>query len=551
MSRQSLKEKIITALGSLTDPLKIATLKSDRASNSRLNKCQYWLRRGADAGLDINSLVTRALNSYNDTNERRALTRRSLFVNYKRMQVHGCFTEDNLENLRHGAAAVITRGRFIGQKLEVDHIVPAALVPALAKEFANLSYQAFRTNRTKSDRVGKPQVRALRVFAKHGLVPESAVTRLEAVVGRALSVRAARAILPGTIAQLASMPASVGHGPAASDPQLIIQRVEELVHRIRDWEPRADSAIHFAMLVQTQTREHLSRTDAWLAQARSRASEDEEAIRRLESEIENWHTRGEKQMSAAEQGLTKAKAAAQKVRQTLNYWRGQLNYSIDWRRRAIDREEKCRDKVARAEDSLNRARSSLATAEERLERARNQTRVVGRDREGRAIREPIDTTRYEDRVREAEERVSRCEDFLGRAERQLAEATDDRHAAEARVEACERAVEFATDAESVATQGIEAAQLAINAVERASEEHVRLNKNNTEATSALKRERDAVGEMAVSVAAAHTDEAEAMTRLLRAQSDHVDSRERSALGCLEISWRLEQLRAFDGPMVSI
>jgi hypothetical protein len=548
VSRLSLTEKIVTVLGSLTDPVKIATLKGDRISNSRLNKCQYWMRRGAEAGLDLDKLVTRALNTYNDTKERRALTRRSLFVNYRRMQVYGCFTKDNLEQLRHGGAAVITVGRFAGQKLEVDHVVPSALVPALSNEFANLSYQPFRTNRSKSDQVGPSQARAVRIFAKHGLVPETAVARMQAVIDRAVSVRSARVILPGTVTQLTSIPTSAGLGPPASDPQLIIHRVEELVHRIRDWEPRADSALQIATLVQMQTREHLTRTDACLGQAKSRVNEDEEAIRRLEAEIENWHTRGQKQMRAAEQGLAKAQAASQEIRRTLNYWSGQLNYSIEWRRRAIEWEEKCRDKVTHAEDSLSRARASLATAEERLERARNQTKVVGRDSDGRSIREPIDTTRHESRVREAEERVSRCEDYLERAEQQLAEAIEDRHAAEARVNSCERAVEFATNAEGTVAQGIEAAQLAINAVERASEEHARLNKTNAEATGAAKREQDAVTQMSGSVASAHTDESEATSRFLFAQKNHGEARERSALGCLEITWRLEQLRAFDSPV---
>jgi hypothetical protein len=38
------------ALSSLTDPAKLATLKSERAANPRLQKCVYWLAYAEEQG---------------------------------------------------------------------------------------------------------------------------------------------------------------------------------------------------------------------------------------------------------------------------------------------------------------------------------------------------------------------------------------------------------------------------------------------------------------------------------------------------------------------
>jgi hypothetical protein len=51
------QDAAVTALTSLTDPAKLATLQSDRAANPRLLKCVYWLNdyksRGNDPSVAI------------------------------------------------------------------------------------------------------------------------------------------------------------------------------------------------------------------------------------------------------------------------------------------------------------------------------------------------------------------------------------------------------------------------------------------------------------------------------------------------------------------
>jgi hypothetical protein len=36
-------QNLVTALASLTDPAKLATLKGERAANPRMQRCVYWL----------------------------------------------------------------------------------------------------------------------------------------------------------------------------------------------------------------------------------------------------------------------------------------------------------------------------------------------------------------------------------------------------------------------------------------------------------------------------------------------------------------------------
>ena len=43
-------QNLVTALASLTDPAKLATLKGERAANPRLQKCVYWLAYAEEQG---------------------------------------------------------------------------------------------------------------------------------------------------------------------------------------------------------------------------------------------------------------------------------------------------------------------------------------------------------------------------------------------------------------------------------------------------------------------------------------------------------------------
>ncbi len=538
--------KIVIALSSQINPAKIATLKNDNASNIRLNKCAYWMHKATLHGLDLGQLITQAMMRYEDTDKRRAITKCSLLKNYKRMVRFGCFSDENLPQLRRGNSATITKGTYTGQKMEVDHVVPKSLMPTLAKDFANLCYQPHRINREKSDAVARAQLRTVKIFARHGIVPYSTIERMQQLQG--LSVRAARVFMPGAVAHLKSVPPLLGFGAGGTDPRIIIASVRQLIDRIGDWEPRADSALSTADLMQRHTAEHLKRTQALLGQAHARAEEDATAARRLETELANMHSRGASEMSRAEKSMDNANGMSRRARQTSQHWKREENFAGAWQRRAQYRENKARNEVERAEEALGRAQSALAHAETQLERARERTRVVGRDSDGKAIREPIDTTPYENKVAAAQERVERCEERLGRANDELDKATTERQASEARVDACNQAVKLANDAETASASALQSAHIAMSAVERASEEHARARYFTELAGKAARRAQAAVATIAKHTAAAATFESNAVTSMHAAQTHHASSRQRSTLGCMEMSWRMEQLRAFDRPI---
>ncbi len=497
-------------------------------------------------GLDAGELITQAMARYEDTENHRLITKFALLKNHRRMVRFGCFSDESLPQLRRGNSATITKGAYSGQKMEVDHVVPKSLMPTLAKDFANLCYQPRSINRVKSDAVARAQLRAVKIFARHGIVPHSTVDRMQQLQG--LSVRAARAAMPGAVAHLQAVPALSGFAAGATDPRVIIVSLGQLIERIADWEPRADSALSIADLIQLQSAEHLKRTQALLGQVQSRADDDVNATQRLETELANMHSRGAKVMSRAEQGMEGANEMRRRSKGVSHHWSREYKFAEGWQRRAEQREDKAREQLDKAQDALNRAENALSNAEAALERARHRTRRAGRDSEGKTIYEPIDTTPYENRVSEIEDRVQRCETRLRTAQDWLHQATRERQAAEDRVGACAQAVQLANEAETAAASAMQSAQIAMTAIERASEEHARAA-SLTEQAGKVAR----IALAAVSVFAKHTTqaagfEADALTNLQASQNLHASSRQRSTLGCMEMSWRVEQLRAFDGPI---
>ncbi len=545
MSRPITSETIVTAIASLTDPAKIATLVGIDACNPRLNKAAYWMHQANVLGLDLNQLIREATSRYDDTEQHRNLVLKSLVKNNRQMVRLGCYTLENLDLLRNGNSATIILGPYVGQKVEVDHVVPKSLIPALAKDFANLRFEPFRINRMKWDRIRHSELRAIRIFAACGLVPSSAVEMVRELADEGLSVRTARSKMPGHAAHLATLPPSAGFGSGATDPQMILARVAQLIERVRDWEPRADSALFTAALIQRHTAEHVARTEALLRQAQSRAEDDVAAARGLEAELSNWFSLGAKNMERAKQCVGYATSVGNRARQASQRWKREVNFANSWQRRAQAWEQNANYEVVRAEEALRRAESALSHAKEALERARNRTRRTGRDSDGKPIYEPIDTTKFENAVSNARERVERCEARLEKANDELQRATAAREAAEARLAACTHAVKLARDAEDAASAALKFARNAMAAVDRASEEHGRADYLTNQARNAASNADQFVIEMAKRSAVAAAHECDAVNALRTGQYHHAAARQQTTLGCMEISWRLEQLRAFD------
>lgn len=155
----------VTAVASLIDPTKLATLHSARAANPRVLKCVYWLSEARDRGLMPKTVIDEAQKLNLSAEQSRApLVEAALLRNLDIAEKLGCLTPANLERMRHGASPVISRGPYAGEVAEIDHIVPIAVEPLLGTEIANLELLPRTLNRKKGARMGERQQDYLRKF---------------------------------------------------------------------------------------------------------------------------------------------------------------------------------------------------------------------------------------------------------------------------------------------------------------------------------------------------------------------------------------------------
>ena len=153
------------AIASLTNPKKLATLKGERAANSRLQKCLYWVEvdQRAEGGMKFYPLIMRSLelNGEKNTPYGNAILG-SLFENYRLVNQMGLFTSEGMNELRQGKSATITKGEYAGQEAEADHVIPVAVCPELSNQVFNLELLPAKLNRAKGAKIGERQ----KVFAK-------------------------------------------------------------------------------------------------------------------------------------------------------------------------------------------------------------------------------------------------------------------------------------------------------------------------------------------------------------------------------------------------
>ena len=150
-------------IAALTDPVKLATLKGERAANPRLEKCVYWLAYAEEQGEKPGAVLDESakLNNTAGTPYSEFL-RWGLLENLKIAKALGLLTPEGMAELRRGKSATITKGQYEGQEAEADHVIPRAVCPELANQVMNLELMPASLNRAKSDKVTE----RARVFAK-------------------------------------------------------------------------------------------------------------------------------------------------------------------------------------------------------------------------------------------------------------------------------------------------------------------------------------------------------------------------------------------------
>ena len=172
---------IARSISALTDPVKLATLKGDRAANPRLQKCVYWLAYAEQQGekpeavLDESAKLNNTVGTPYD-----GFIRWGLLENLKIAKELGLLTIEGMAELRRGNSATITKGQYAGEEAEADHVIPRAVCPELQNQVMNLELLPASLNRAKSDKVTD----RARVFAKElyeaGLLSEKSLSKLEA-----------------------------------------------------------------------------------------------------------------------------------------------------------------------------------------------------------------------------------------------------------------------------------------------------------------------------------------------------------------------------------
>jgi hypothetical protein len=175
----------IEAIANLTDPKKLATLKGERASNPRFQKCLYWLAVGGrmmnkdDYWEGMSEVIVEAsrLNKTFGTPYASAI-RDALLASYMRAENYGLFTSAGLEELKQGKSATINEGEYAGQEATADHYIPRSVCPELDNQIYNLRLCPSSVNSSKGDKVGKEQVESAESLNQRGLLSEKG---LEAV----------------------------------------------------------------------------------------------------------------------------------------------------------------------------------------------------------------------------------------------------------------------------------------------------------------------------------------------------------------------------------
>jgi hypothetical protein len=181
MSPVGAQDATRTALASLCDPAKIATLDSERGANPRVRKITYWLETARRNGHAPEAEMAATMDAIGwGGTPKGQLTAAAMARNRTIAERLGCLDGEGMENLRRGKAPTITRGPYAGEKLTVDHIIPRAVAPALDKVLANLELMPHSLNIRKGAKVGQRQIDLANKLQDAGLLtPEDHATIIE------------------------------------------------------------------------------------------------------------------------------------------------------------------------------------------------------------------------------------------------------------------------------------------------------------------------------------------------------------------------------------
>ena len=161
---------VSTLIQPLIDPAKLATL-GERGANTRIQKVTAILWQAKVNGQDPAKVADKAVDLIGWAGtEKGRLTSAAMVRNITILERLGSTTPEDLEDMRHGRAATVRKGPYIGEVLSVDHIIPRSVAPELDNVIANLELMPLSVNQRKGNKVGDRQVSLAKALRDAGLL---------------------------------------------------------------------------------------------------------------------------------------------------------------------------------------------------------------------------------------------------------------------------------------------------------------------------------------------------------------------------------------------
>lgn len=158
----------IKQLSALAHPHKLAGLKAgNRSGNPRFKKLMYWIHIYEQQGTKPKDFIAKLYSNYSSIqpyNTSRhvyapATEKLNLEAQYRLGKLYGLYTPSNLPLLHKGNAAIVSKGKYTGEKIEIDHLIPYSKAPALENSMANLTWLPRTLNRSKGAKYTNAAIR--------------------------------------------------------------------------------------------------------------------------------------------------------------------------------------------------------------------------------------------------------------------------------------------------------------------------------------------------------------------------------------------------------
>jgi hypothetical protein len=171
-------EDYAAKIAPLIEPANLAKL-GKRGSDSRVQKCVYWLAEARINGQSPKKVTQAAVSNAGYNKKAAALTKAELLRNLDIAEKLGCLDADGMAKMRRGDAPTVRQGPYAGEIASVDHIIPRAVAPELDNVIANLELLPLKVNESKNHKIGDRQRHLAKKFHAAGLLSDAGLKAVE------------------------------------------------------------------------------------------------------------------------------------------------------------------------------------------------------------------------------------------------------------------------------------------------------------------------------------------------------------------------------------